>query len=68
MFFFSVIGAIQMRYEDDDDDDDCYANAYGVLGMSTVQRAKSTFVRKIFPIRSSKISISDDVDVLTPDG
>jgi len=22
MFFFSVIGAIQMRYDDDDDDDD----------------------------------------------
>ena len=22
MFFFSVIGAIQMRYNDDDDDDD----------------------------------------------
>ena len=23
MFFFSVIGAIQMRYDDDDDDRDC---------------------------------------------
>jgi len=23
MFFFSVIGAIQMRYDDDDDDEDC---------------------------------------------
>ena len=24
MFFFSVIGAIQMRYDDDDDDDDSW--------------------------------------------
>jgi len=28
MFFFSVIGAIQMRYDDDDDDDDDYNLLY----------------------------------------
>ena len=26
MFFFSVIGAIQMRYDDDDDDDEYFFN------------------------------------------
>ena len=26
MFFFSVIGAIQMRYDDDDDDDKYFFN------------------------------------------
>ena len=29
MFFFSVIGAIQMRYDDDDDDDDLIGPAAG---------------------------------------
>jgi len=27
MFFFSVIGAIQMRYDDDDDDDERWSQA-----------------------------------------
>ena len=41
MFFFSVIGAIQMRYDDDDDDDE---NQILSLVPATTDRMQNTII------------------------
>jgi len=45
MFFFSVIGAIQMRYDDDDDKgigQDCEGRVWGEKGMGEKGRSPYT--------------------------